>query len=279
MTMSIADEDNIFIFPEDIPVNIANPADIKRLKETFAGKELYIAVGTDVIKNASCYKAAPVKDSIHSLNHIAFARESNEQGKSRGEEKRYPITGEVISLTLKKYYEDISSTRIRENIDLNRDISNLIDIVAQNYIYDRNLYLREPAYKHILQAKEIRISTYEERSAACLAPIKEELVHRGYHMDRLSAYLDRPGVRTIYIESGVRNKKMAAFAAAHRVETSQLLEEFADPSIAAHVREQAAGSIAVIGAFFSGKNRTISNVSQIVLTEILTGCWRGTLLM
>ena len=139
MTMSIADEDNIFIFPEDIPVNIANPADIKRLKETFAGKELYIAVGTDVIKNASCYKAAPVKDSIHSLNHIAFARESNEQGKSRGEEKRYPITGEVINLTLKKYYEDISSTRIRENIDLNRDISNLIDIVAQNYIYDRNL--------------------------------------------------------------------------------------------------------------------------------------------
>ena len=66
MTMSIADEDNIFIFPEDIPVNIANPADIKRLKETFAGKELYIAVGTDVIKNASCYKAAPVK-GLHSF--------------------------------------------------------------------------------------------------------------------------------------------------------------------------------------------------------------------
>ena len=270
MTMSVADEDNIFIFPEDIPVNIANPADIKRLKETFAGKELYIAVGTDVIKNASCYKAPPAQDSIHSLNHIAFARESNEQGKGRSEEKRYPITGEVINLTLKKYYEDISSTRIRENIDLNRDISNLIDIVAQNYIYDRNLYLREPAYKHVLQAKEIRISTYEERGADCLAPVKEELIHRGYHLNRLTAYLERSGVRTIYIESGVRTKKMAAFAAAHRVETSQLLEEFADPSIAAHVREQAAGGIAVIGTFFSGKNRTISNVSQIMLTEILT---------
>ena len=266
MTMSVADEDNIFIFPEDIPVNIANPADIKRLKETFAGKELYIAVGTDVIKNASCYKAPPEEDSIHSLNHIAFARESNEQGKSRGEEKRYPISGEVINLTLKKYYEDISSTRIRENIDLNRDISNLIDITAQNYIYDRNLYLREPAYKHVLQAKEIRISTYEERRADCLAPVREELLHRGYHLDCLTAYLERPGVHTIYIESGVRTKKMAAFAAAHRVETSQLLAEFEDPSIAAHVRERAAGGIAVIG----GKNRTISNISQIMLTEILT---------
>ena len=53
MLMSVAGEDDLFIFPEDIPVNIANPSDLKRLKETFAGKELYIAVGTDVIRNAS----------------------------------------------------------------------------------------------------------------------------------------------------------------------------------------------------------------------------------
>ena len=143
--MSVAGEDDLFIFPEDIPVNIANPSDLKRLKETFAGKELYIAVGTDVIRNASCYKALPQEHSIHTLNHIAFARESAEQRESPGE--RYPISGQVINLTLKKYYEDISSTRIRENVDMDRDISNLIDTVAQNYIYDRNLYLREPAYK------------------------------------------------------------------------------------------------------------------------------------
>ncbi len=270
MTMSIADEDNLFIFPEDIPVNIANPADIRKLKETFAGKELYIAVGTDVIKNASCYKAPPAEDSIHTLNHIAFARESNEQGRDTGEEKRYPITAKVVNLTLKKYYEDISSTRIRENIDLNRDISNLIDTVAQNYIYDRNLYLREPAYKHILQSREINISTYEHRTVECLSEIREELVHRGYHMERIGAYLGREKVRTIYIESGVRQKKMAAFAAAHRVETSQLLAEFGDPAIAAHIRERAAGGIAVIGAMFSGKGRSISGMNQILLTEILT---------
>ncbi|MGN0658887.1 MAG: nicotinate-nicotinamide nucleotide adenylyltransferase [Emergencia sp.] len=270
MTISIADEDNLFIFPEDIPVNIANPEDIKRLKETFAGKELYIAVGTDVIRNASCYKAPPQPDSIHSLNHIAFARESNEQDGDGSEEKRYPISAEVINLTLKKYYEDISSTRIRENIDLNRDISNLIDTVAQNYIYDRNLYLREPAYKHVLQAREISISTYEHRTVECLDSIRDELTHRGYDMERIGEYLNRDKVRTVYIESGMRHKKMAAFAAAHRVETGQLLEEFGDPAICAHIREQAAGGIAVIGALFSGKGRSISNMNQIILTEILT---------
>ena len=269
MTMSIADEDDLFIFPEDIPVNIANPLDIRRLKETFAGRELYIAVGTDVIRNASCYKAPPEKDSIHGLNHIAFARESGEQEASSGQ--RYPITGRVINLTLKKYYEDISSTRIRENVDMNRDISNLIDRVAQNYIYDRNLYLREPAYKHVLQAREIGISSYMSRTAESLdEEFVEELRRRGYDMNTVGDYLNGPTVRSLYIESGARKRRMIAFAAAHRVETNQLLEEFQDPVIASHVRQHAAGSIAVIGALFTAKGRGISNINQIVVTEILT---------
>ena len=51
-------------------MNIANPEDIRKLKKTFAGKELYIAVGTDVIKNASCYKAV-------SYTHLAEKCESD----------------------------------------------------------------------------------------------------------------------------------------------------------------------------------------------------------
>ncbi|MEE0741064.1 MAG: hypothetical protein U0M21_02080 [Emergencia sp.] len=268
MTMSIADEDNIFVFPEDIPVNIANPADIRRLKEIFKGKELYIAVGTDVIKNASCYKALPEEDSIHTLNHIAFARESNEQTASA--EKGYPITAHVIHLTLKKYYEDISSTKIRENIDLNRDISNLIDTVAQNYIYDRNLYLREPAYKHILQAREISISPYRHRNLDEMDGIEEEMLERGYDVEKVRKYLEREGVRNLYVESGMRHRRINAFAAAHRVETGQLLAEFEEPAVAAHIRENASGSIAVIGALFTAKGKSISGINQIILTEILT---------
>ena len=270
MAMSVADEEDIYIFPEDRPVNIANPADIKMLKDTFAGRELYIAVGSDVIRNASCYKAAPEEHSIHTVNHIVFARESNEQRAANPDEKRYPITADVINLTLKKYYEDISSTRIRENIDLNRDISNLIDTVAQRYIYDRNLYLREPAYKHVMQSRELHISSYQYRDASCLEPIKEELTARGYDFARIEQYLQNPKVRTLYTETGVRQKKMASFAAAHRVETGQLLKEFGDAEIAAHIRKQAAGSVAVIGMLFAGKGRTISNMHQITLTEVLT---------
>ena len=35
-----------------------------------------------------------------------------------------------------------------------RDISNLIDPVVQNFIYDNSLYLREPQYKNVFEAEE-----------------------------------------------------------------------------------------------------------------------------
>ena len=176
----------------------------------------------------------------------------------------------MITLTLKKYYEDISSTRIRENIDLNRDISNLIDPVAQNYIYEKSLYLREPAYKHVLQAREISISPYASQPPEILAPIHRDLEGLGYDSPRVSEYLDRDETRALYIESAGRSRRRVACAAAHRLETNQLLREFGDLKIAAHIREAAAGGIAAIGFLYARKSRSISNISQIVLTEILT---------
>ena len=40
--------------------------------------------GSDVIINASSYKAAPAPDSIHSMNHIVFQRETLE---GKGEDR------------------------------------------------------------------------------------------------------------------------------------------------------------------------------------------------
>ncbi|MBR7088538.1 MAG: hypothetical protein IKI38_04200, partial [Mogibacterium sp.] len=48
LSMSIAAETDMYIFPDDIPVNIANPKDLGRLRGLFDGRELYIAVGSDV---------------------------------------------------------------------------------------------------------------------------------------------------------------------------------------------------------------------------------------
>ena len=90
-----------------------------------------------------------------------------------------------MNLSLEKIYEDISSTRIRENIDLNRDISNLIDPVAQNYILDRGLYMREPAYKHVLQAKDIILEGLENKDSSAIDDMKSELLARGYDIEKI----------------------------------------------------------------------------------------------
>lgn len=269
LSMSTADEEDIYIFPDDISVNIANTRDLAHLKEIFDGYDLYMAVGSDVVTNASSYRARPSANSIHSFNHIVFARESRSRD-GDADSSVYPITGDVIELTLRKYYEDISSTRIRENIDLGRDISNLLDPIVQNYIYSKNLYSREPAYKHVLEAKELNISALSHDSAEAVRPLLPELQRRKHNTGSIIEYLSRADVRTLYIENGTRRRRVSAFAAAHRLETHDLLKEFNDPRTAARIRKTAAGSIAVIGAFYAGDNRGIRNLSQILLTEILT---------
>lgn len=269
MNMSVADEENIYPFPDDVPVNIANPADIHKLKEIFAGKELYIAVGSDVIEHASAYRAKPSADSIHTVNHIAFARETEENSSSE-EEPKYGIQAKVIRLTLDKFYEDISSTRIRENIDLNRDISNLIDGVAQNFIYANNLYLREPAYKHVLEAREIGIGSFKPRGAESLWPVCSVLWDKGYQMERVDAYVEQDKVWTLYIDDASRERRMIAYVAVHRVRSRDLLKEFHEPQIAAHIRDTADGNIACIGFLYANDLSGIENVSQIIITEILT---------
>lgn len=281
MSMSVADEADIYIFPDDIPVNIANPKDLAKLKEIFSDRELFFVAGSDVIENASCYRAEPQQNSIHTLNHIVFKRTTGDtslsaapvtvcQGKETLAKEGYPISGDIVNLHLEEYYEDISSTRIRENIDLNRDISNLIDPVAQNFIYEMGLYLREPAYKHMIQARDIRLETYESRGCNAAEDMKDELIDWGFDYEEVKSYLGREGVQTVRIRDGMRGDKVVALAAVSRLDSIDLLSEFQDQDIAAYIRSQATGAIAVIGGLYYSKRSSISNLGQTILTEVLS---------
>ena len=52
VNLSVAGDFHVHLFPDDIPVNIANPADLKRLRKLFPGQEVYLVVGSDVVGNA-----------------------------------------------------------------------------------------------------------------------------------------------------------------------------------------------------------------------------------
>ena len=200
--MSIAAETDMYIFPDDVPVNIANPEDLGRLRSLFEGRDLYIAVGSDVVRNASSYKAGPQKNSIHTFNHIVFAREARQT--DRGEDEAYPVRGKVINLRLGKFYEDISSTRIRENItdenyrymvadnSTSRAKRKLIQEVCQKYGIDY-AFLSHPSI-----TREMIVEDIEKRLGknANLDKVQsdQQLTGRGYDVSTSGSPVSYAGV-------------------------------------------------------------------------------------
>lgn len=150
VSMSAANLPDVYLFPDDIPVNLAVPEDLKNLSRLFSDRELYLVAGSDVILNASAYRQSD-PGTAATYHHILFTRveSAHPEDNRRAEDL---LRGRVISLTLPAYYESASSTQIREYIDKDMDIGMLVDPVVQDFIYARGLYLRMPQYKQEISA-------------------------------------------------------------------------------------------------------------------------------
>lgn len=265
VSMSVADEFDVYLFPHDIPVNLATPSDLERLRQVFGGRAPYLAVGSDVIANASSYKAAPTPGSVHSLNHIVFRRSSDAEGREIDADLSC-ISGDVIELQLPTHLEDISSTRIRENIDLGRDISNLIDPAVQDFIYRNSLYLREPQYKQLIRAGDLDFQFYgqsdrklwEELSAAVAAD-------RG----QMSPLDPRDSV-CVLRDTGPR-PRVLGFLTMRTVNSAGLYEALGDARLADYVRRHTAGLVGLLTGLYAVRSPGGNyDVGQLLLTEVLS---------
>lgn len=265
INMSVANEENIYLFPENVPVNIANPEDLKRLRDLFPGKEVYMVAGSDVVQNASSYKIEPVEDSIQTFPHILFLRETDDEVEEKGKNSYDSIQNEVLELKLPTHFEDVSSTRIRENIDHNRDISNLIDTVAQNYIYENSLYLREPQYKQLLETKAVEISHYSQVEEA-----EGVIFGSSIHPEAVTALLDalhRPGSGMTVVFDKFGWGKPDGIMVYRHIATSELYSEFENIDTASYVRENTSGKIILFEACYTRDNSKITDLEQILITE------------
>ncbi len=162
VSMSAASLPDVYLFPDDIPVNLAVPDDLSDLCALFPGRELFIVAGSDVVLNASAYRQGGT-DTAPYYNHILFTRveAAHTDDPRRAEDI---LKGKIVSLTLPAYYESASSTQIRDYIDKDIDIGMLVDPVVQDFIYARGLYLRMPQYKRKLSASAS--GGFEVREAA-----------------------------------------------------------------------------------------------------------------
>lgn len=269
VNMSVADEFYIHIFPDDIPVNIANPADLRKLKNLFPEMEVYIVVGSDVINNASSYKSEPCEDSIHSLNHIVFRR----AGQPKPDYSH--ITGQVEELRLPRELEDISSTRIRENIDNHRDISSLIDPVVQEYIYHKGLYLREPEFKPIIRAKAIRFENEDFVSDERIEEIEDTVFYKNPDAEAILTKIRREQEKLIILRNSAAHDRMVGFVTYKDLCSEELFGVLKNMELADHVRRKTSREVLMITGIFTRERRArsgsaIKDAPQLLLTEVIT---------
>ncbi len=282
INVSIADELNLFLFPDDIPVNLSNSENLKTLTDSFPSSKLYIVVGTDVLLNASAYKNKKIKNSIYSFPHIIFDRRSYKTSPKK--ENLYQkvlkkIEGETIELNLTPHYEDISSSQIRDNIDENRDISKFIDPLAKKYIYENSLYQREPQYKSITQTISIDVQLIEKIQLNLVEGLRQ-CIFSEYNTneiyDKFIEFNKKLNPRILLVRDLEHAGSILGFSMFHWVRSSYLYQEFKNSQISEYIREHASGRIIVIDGIFAikeSKNKSsLKNLEQLILSETVSFC-------
>lgn len=268
VNMSIANEKDIYLFPQNIPINISNSKDLNKLRDLFSEKDIFIVVGSDVLINASAYKKeSPILD----FSHILFDRKSSISERDDEDSLKLSlqnIRGEIIRLTLPPQYEDISSSQIRENIDSNRDISKFIDPLAQSYIYDHGLYLRQPQYKTLLETKTIEIEILRFLDNEVLDEILE-IFRDTVNIKHLQSLRQKLSYRVLLVRD-VKERKLLGFSIFYWVRHNMLYEEFEDSTITDYIRTNVKGRTVLISGIVALNND--EELLEIVLNETLSVC-------
>lgn len=273
--MSIADELGIYLYPQNIPINIANARDLNTLKQTFPGSKVYLVVGSDVLLNASSYGDSNTEGSVYSFPHIIIERDTNhnEQNRRIGDIVK-KISGDVIKVTLSKQLMGISSTQIRNYIDENRDISSLVDPLVQHYIYKHDLYRREPQDKMLLKAsnsisiEEVRIFSHEiEDELISLFDRKRDMVAK-----KLYELFQKPSARVMLLRDTEQEGRILGFSAFHWIRSGNMYKEFENDGACEYIREHTTGRTIMIDGIFTDSTQRMKNLEQVLLTETLSFC-------
>lgn len=276
ISMSIANEPDVYLFPENTPVNLANKSDLKTIKNCFKNSNIFIVVGSDVILNASSYAEKVTPDSVYSFPHIIIERElrHNKERESKLEKILENMSGDIIRLSLPKNLMSISSTQIRGNIDNNRDISSLVDPLVEQYIYENDFYRKEPQEKALIESsmsidiKEVRYFTPD---------LMEELISffdRRHDLiaKKLNEFVQKPSARLILVRDKSENNRLLGFSASHWIRFGNLFAEINNSKICEYIRESTAGRITFIDGIFTEGGQKNRWLEQVILTETLALC-------
>ncbi|MEG0306693.1 MAG: cytidyltransferase [Clostridium sp.] len=264
ISLSICDEFNIYIYPETLQTNIANPSDLKNLKNSFPGSDVYFVSGSDVLLNSSCYKLPASEDSIHTFNHIIF-----ERGNAKKlQESKSLIKGKVEILNLPLKYSNISSSQIRSYIDKNRDISTLVDPLVSKYIHENGFYQREPLDKLSLNASNLDFNFIETINSSTVSTLLSMMDFNADLEIVLTNLITKEAPKLVIIKDS-KHGGILALAAMHWVRANNMYSEVNNEEISRTIRTNSSGRMIFIDGIYVSDREKNKFLEQIILTESL----------
>lgn len=264
INLSICDEFNIYIYPETMQVNIANPKDLRRLKNSFSGSQIYFVSGSDVLLNASCYSKPVEEDSIHTFNHIIFERGSSKKLLTA----KSLIKGTVEVLKLPAKYSMISSSQIRNYIDKNRDVSTLVDPLVSQYINENGFYQREPLDKLSITESHLDFEFIDEVTDDIVFNLRSHLDSNTDANSLLSQFKDKEAPKLVIIRDS-KSSEILAIASMHWVRSNNLYAEIKDEIVSRRLRSLSTGRMIFIDGIYVANREKNKFLEQIILTEVL----------
>lgn len=268
---SIAGDIDVHQCPRDVSVNIANEEDLKALIELFPHSELYLVVGSDVLLGASAYAHSEPR-FIDTVPHIVYRRAElsrDAQMDLKASERLKRLSERSLVFDLPEDFGHISSSMIRRYIDEKKDIASLIDPMAQNYIYEKGLYQREPQYKSLMVTKSLQVEIFDAPYAPVLEDLSQ-LVPDGERLRRRLHVLSKEQSFKIYVLRDMANRgRIEAFSVSHWVRATEIHKAFADERIIHAVRADSVGRILMVDTVLKAPETYVRNVEQIMLTETL----------
>ncbi|NMM62662.1 cytidyltransferase [Clostridium sp. P21] len=268
VSISISSELNIYMYPDIYPTNIANEDDLKVLKSNFPNSNIYICIGSDVLLNASSYKLPKTENSIQTFSHIIFERGKN----PKFNDAIKCIDGDVLVLSLSSKYSEISSTQIRNYIDENRDISSLVDPMAEQYIYNNGFYQRESQDKSSFKSLWLDTEIIEEFNKDIIDKICSCIPNGHENLKNILMDISlKPSAKIVLLKNTITNE-ILGFSVLHWIRSAMLYDEFKNSQVSQYIREKSAGRIILISGIFINTIDKNKQLEQILLTQTLSAC-------
>lgn len=262
--ISIADEFNTYLLPENSRINLGNPNDLLKLNSLFSNKVIYIVANEEMFLNESIYKQKLMKHSIFNYDHLIIRSKVFTEGeqKSKLNEVKEKIKGNMIEL----------------NIPIDNDSKNSslkIDSQAFKYINNASIYLRDPHDKIVANKRSFKIEIINDLSENIVDEIGHYIFMYTNLYQNIGEELVNKNISLLVIRENSKSNKLLGFSAFHHISTAQMFREFGNIEIANYVRENTSGKIIIIDGMYTNPIEDIPELEQTILTETLLYCLKN----